>query len=148
MLKNGLDKDIAFDLHESVSFSGSSGPYLQYTVARINSIIRKSKVKSQKSKVKFKSQNLKLEDAKELALVVKLAKYPEILEAAGKKYDPSEIAKYLFELAQAFNDYYHSVQILKTKLEVKLARLTLISAVKQILTNGLELLGIETVEKM
>ena len=144
ILKNGLDKDIAFDLHESVSFNGSSGPYLQYTVARINSIIRKTKNSKLSTQIKYEE----LKDEKESVLIIKLAKYPEILAAAGKNYDPSEIAKYLFELAQEFNDYYHSVQILKTKLEIKSARLALISAVKQTLTNGLELLGIETVEKM
>jgi len=158
ILKNGLDKDIAFDLRESVSFSGSSGPYLQYTVARINSIMRKSKVKShlssealakgEKSKVQFKIQNLRLEDAKEQQLAVKLAKYPEIVLMAGENYNPSELTKYLFELAQEFNDYYHSVPVLKAKADIRQARLALIMAVKQTLENGLELLGIETVEKM
>ncbi|MBI4779322.1 arginine--tRNA ligase [Candidatus Falkowbacteria bacterium] len=150
ILKNGPDKDIAFDLKESVSFNGSSGPYLQYTVARINSITRKSQIpnpKSQKNS-KFKIQDLKLEDAKEQGLIVKLARYPEVLAVAGKNYDPSEIAKYLFELAQEFNDYYHSVRILKAKTDISLARLSLIMAVKQALENGLGLLGIETVEKM
>lgn len=141
ILKNGLDKDIAFDLEESVSFSGSSGPYLQYTVARINSILRKSKVQ-------LKIKNSKFEDDKENQLIIKLAKYPEIVETAGKNYEPSGIAKYLFELAQEFNNYYHSTPILKAKAEVKLGRLALISAVRQTLENGLELLGLETVEKM
>lgn len=141
ILKSGLDKDIVFDLKDSVSFNGSSGPYLQYTVARINSILRKSKVKNT-------IQNLKLEDGKESPLIIKLAKYPEAVEAAGKNYEPSEIAKYLFDLAQEFNNYYHSVPILKAETEVRQARLALIMAVKQVLENGLELLGIETVEKM
>ena len=150
ILKNGLDKDIAFDLHESVSFSGSSGPYLQYTAARIQSILRKSKILNHKSQTNFKSQitNLKLDNVKEQQLVMKLAKYPEVVAAAGKNYDPSEVAKYLFELAQEFNDYYHSVPVLKAKIDVRQARLALIMAVKQTLINGLELLGIETVEKM
>lgn len=148
ILKNGLDKDIAFDLKESVSFSGSSGPYLQYTAARINSILRKSKVKNQKSKIQFKIKNLKLEDEKESQLTIKLAKYPEMVKLAGRNYEPSEIAKYLFDLAQEFNNYYHSVPVLKVKAEVRQARLALITAVKQVLENGLELLGIETVEKM
>ena len=79
---------------------------------------------------------------------MKLAKYPEIVAAAGKNYDPSELTKYLFELAQEFNDYYHAVPVLKAKADIRLARLALISAVKQTLENGLELLGIETVEEM
>ena len=143
ILKNGLDKDIVFDLKESVSFNGSSGPYLQYTVARMNSILRKSKVNPLAG-----SKKLELGEAKEQQLVIKLAKYPEIVAAAGKNYDPSELTKYLFELAREFNDYYHSVPVLKTKADIRLARLALIMAVKQTLQNGLELLGIETVEKM
>lgn len=141
VLKNGLDKDIAFDLRESVSFNGSSGPYLQYTVARINSILRKSKVQC-------KSQNLKFDDGKENQLIMKLARYPEAVAAAGKNCEPSEITKYLFDLAQELNNYYHTVPILKAKAEARQARLRLIMAVKQVLENGLELLGIETVEKM
>jgi len=143
ILKSGLDKDIAFDLKESVSFSGSSGPYLQYTGARINSIIKKAK--KQESK---KTKELMLEDAKEQAIIMKLAKYPEIVEQAGKNYAPSELAKYLFELAQEFNDYYHAVPVLKTKVDVRQARLALISAVRQTLENGLKLLGIEVMEEM
>ena len=87
-------------------------------------------------------------EVKEAVLANKLAKYPEIVASAGKNSDPSEIAKYLFELAQEFNDYYHSVPVLKAKDETRLARLALIIAVKQALANGLELLGIETVEEM
>ena len=70
------------------------------------------------------------------------------MEAAGKNYEPSEIAKYLLDLAQEFNNYYHSVPVLKAKAEIRQARLAMIMAVKQVLENGLELLGIETVEKM
>ncbi len=144
ILKNGLDKDIAFDLKESVSFNGSSGPYLQYTVARINSIMRKKSKAKGAARIKLETLN----EVKESILVSRLAKYPEIVAMAGKNYDPSELTKYLFELAQEFNDYYHSVPVLKTKIDVRLARLTLITAVKQVLENGLKLLGIETIEKM
>ena len=144
ILKNGINADIAFALEESVSFSGASGPYLQYTYARINSIMRKSKVESKNLKVDYKN----LFEPKESALVNKLAKYPEIVARSGRNYDPSELAKYLFELAQEFNDYYHSVPVLKAKIEIRQARLALIAAVKQTLANGLRLLGIETVEKM
>jgi len=166
ILKNGINSDIAFALEESVSFSGASGPYLLYTVARINSILRKSEIRNSKSETnsKFEILNPKqipnskpellkinfilLIEAKETGLANKLAKYPEIVASAGKNSDPSEIAKYLFELAQEFNDYYHSVPVLKAETEIRLARLALIAAVKQTLANGLELLGIETVEEM
>ncbi len=153
ILKNGLTKDIAFDINESISLSGNSGPYLQYTYARINSIMKKSKLKTQNSKLKLKSQNRKikysmLSDKKELELIMKLARYPEAVELAEKNFDPSEVAKYLFELAQMFNEYYHSVPVLKTKAEIRQARLALVSSINQVIANGLNLLGIEVVEEM
>ncbi|MDO8593158.1 MAG: arginine--tRNA ligase [bacterium] len=152
ILKNGLDKDIAFDLNESVSFNGSSGPYLLYTYARIQSIIRKSNSKSEARNSKQiqnpKSKIQNLSDAKEQRLIVKLAMYPEAVASAGKNYDPSEAAKYLFELAQEFNNYYHAVPVLKAKAEIRMARLALCGVIGQTVKNGLRLLGIETVEEM
>ncbi|MEK7557833.1 MAG: arginine--tRNA ligase [Patescibacteria group bacterium] len=147
MIKVSADKVITFDIEQALRFDGFTSTYLQYTVARINSIMSKSKVESRKSK---KSEVVldNLKDIKEHFLIIKLAKYPEIIKIAGENYDPSEIAKYLFELAQEFNDYYHSVQILKTEEEIMQARLALIMAVKQVVMNGLELLGIEVVEEM
>ncbi len=143
MLKVGADKAITFDVEQALHFDGYTAAYLQYTGARINSILRKAKLKS------FKSINFKnLADPKEIGLIYKLAKYPEIVASAGKNYNPSELAKYLFELAQELNDYYHAVPVLKAKAEVKLARLALITAVRQTLENGLGLLGIEMMEEM
>jgi arginyl-tRNA synthetase len=81
-------------------------------------------------------------------LAFKLFRYPLAVSQANEKYDPSEIAKYLFELAQSFNDYYHDVPVLKAAAEVRLARLALIKAVSQVIKNGLDLLGIEVVEEM
>jgi len=144
ILKNGLTKDIAFDINESISLSGNSGPYLQYTYARINSILKKSKTQIKNIKIKFGI----LGEKSESNLINKLARYPEAVELAGNSYDPSEIVKYLFELAQMFNEYYHSVPVLKAKAEIRLARLALISAINQVIANGLCLLGIEAVEEM
>jgi len=135
---------LAFDIEESVNFFGDSGPYLQYSYARIQSILRKSEVRSKKLESNYKN----LKDEKEYRLILELAKYPEAVERAGKNYDPSEIAKYLFELAQEFNDYYHSVPVLKAEKEIRNARLSLITAVSQVLKNGLDLLGIKVVSEM
>ncbi len=77
-----------------------------------------------------------------------MAKYPEAVLWAGENYDPSEVAKYLFELAQTFNDYYHSIPVLKAEAVVREARLALIIAVNQIIKNGLGLLGIDVLEEM
>lgn len=141
MIKVGREKTITFDIEKSLRFDGFTSAYLQYTGARINSILKKV-VKN--SEVDY----AKLSEPKEGALVLKLAKYPEILFEAGKDYEPSEIAKYLFELAQMSNDYYHAVPVLKAEKEVMNARLVLLAAVKQILENGLKLLGIEFINEM
>jgi len=90
----------------------------------------------------------KLGESKEYELVFKIAKYPEVVAQAGEKYEPAEIAKYLFSLAQAVNDYYHTTPILKAEAETRLARLALATAVRQVIANGLTLLGIEVVEEM
>ena len=81
-------------------------------------------------------------------MIIKLAKYSEEVKGAGENYSPAEIAKYLFELAQEFNNYYHSVPVLKAEKEVRAARLALINATSQVIANGLKLLGIEAVEEM
>jgi arginyl-tRNA synthetase len=144
-LKISAFKYLSFDLEESVNFSGNSGPYLLYTFARIRSIFRKI------TNYKLKIKNVdfeKLSDDKEIALIKKLAVYPEIVEAAGKIYDPAELAKYLFELTKLFNDYYHQIPVLKVETAIKNARLSLLSSVAQIIGNGLNLLGIKTVEEM
>ena len=144
ILKNNTNKKILFDINESVSLSGSSGPYLQYAYTRIRSIIKKSKAQGSKHKVNFDS----LKDLKEHDLIMKLAKYPEIVLRAGLNYDPSEIAKYLFELCKLFNDYYHTIPILKAEDDTRDARLALIKAIGQVIKNGLNLLGIEVVDEM
>jgi len=146
MLKVGREQIITFDIKEALRFDGFTAAYLQYTIARINSIIRKAGITNYELRITNDIE--KLTEAKEHGLVLRLAKYPEAVARAGERFDPSEIAKYLFELAQNFNDYYHSVPVLAAVEEVKNARLALIAAVSQTLKNGLELLGIEAVEEM
>ena len=79
---------------------------------------------------------------------MKLIKYGEAVKRAGREFDPSEIAKYLFELAQVYNDYYHQIPILKSDDDIKDIRLEVLMSVQQVIKNGLGLLGIKTVEKM
>lgn len=143
MLKVSREQVITFDIKEALRFDGFTAAYLQYTYARIQSICKKAtKQKSNKTDL----ENLK--EPKEHDLVMELAKYPEAVERSGESYNPAEIAKYLFELAQEFNNYYHSAPVLKAKEEVRMARLSLIGAVSQVIANGLKLLGIEAVEEM
>lgn len=144
MLKVGAMQTITFDIEKALDFSGYTAAYLQYTSARINSIIKKSKVKPESIKANFKN----LKENKEHGLLVKMSKYPEIIERAADNYDVSEITKYLFELAQQLNDYYHSIQILKESEEIRDARLVLINAANQIIKNGFSLLGIENIKEM
>jgi arginyl-tRNA synthetase len=151
MIKVDALQIITFDIDKALKFEGFTAAYLQYTYARINSIVRKS-IKSIKSKVhKVESQKIdfsNLSEPKENNLIIKLAKYPEIVKKAGENYDPSEIAKYLFELAQEFNDYYHAVPVLKAEEKIRDARVVLIKAVAQVIRAGLGLLGIQTANEM
>ncbi|HYE59740.1 MAG TPA: arginine--tRNA ligase [Candidatus Kapabacteria bacterium] len=142
-LKTGVQNDIAFDLEESVSTSGDSGPYLLYIVARIKSILRKADVTKVPKKIVV---NTLAPSEKEVML--QLAGFPEVTRAAGVAYDPSLIAKYVFSLAQAFNTFYHDCPVLHADETTKQFRLQLIAAVEQVMINGLYLLGIETVEEM
>lgn len=144
MLKVSANQVITFDVEKALRFEGYTAAYLQYTYARIKSIIRKAENEIEK----FENNPEKLSEPKEYELVMKLAKYSEVVERAGKEYNPSEIAKYLFELAQLFNDYYHCVPVLKSEDEIRQARLFLLLDISQVIANGLDLLGIEVLEEM
>ncbi len=145
MLKSNVSEDVAFDMEESVSTSGDSGPYLLYIVARINSIL--DKVESTTA-LQHLSTSPKDIHATEKALLLQLARYPEATKKAVQSYDPSYVAKYTFDLAQAFNAFYANCPVLNAEVDVKAFRLALISAVKDVMISGLHMLGIETVEKM
>lgn len=144
-LKISPFKYLAFDMDESVSFEGDSGPYIQYTYVRIQSILKKA---GKLDLVFTNSFSDNLTEDKELQIVKKLAKYPEILKEAHRTYDPSEVAKYLFELSKFFNDYYHSIPVIGADDNLKLARIVLVRSIGQVIKNGLEVLSIETVDKM
>ena len=144
MLKIGQEQPITFDIDKALSFNGFTSAYLQYAYARIQSVVKKSGVKSKNLKVDY---SLLAED-KEHDLILKLVKYPFAVKQAGKDFNPSEIARYLFELAQDLNDYYHEIPILKSAEEIRNVRLALILSVSQVIKNGLGLLGIGVVEEM
>lgn len=145
-LKVNPSTDVLFDIDESISLEGNSGPYLQYAYVRAYSILKKSEIKEQKLK-SFKS--LKLKEGKEVALLKLLSQFPEITEKAATSYSPNLICNFLFELAQHFNAFYESLPVLKARdEELKKARLVLIASFCQVLKNGLNFLGIKTLEKM
>lgn len=132
--------DIVFDWDKMLSFTGNSAPYLQYTYVRLKSIL--SKVKPGEFQVKY------LGNESDLALIMKLAQFPEVIERAAKIYLPSHLANYLYQLAQEVNHYYETNPVLKSGTKIKNARLALIKAVAETLKNGLNLLGIQTLERM
>ncbi len=151
-LKTGIANDMQFDMAESISTTGDSGPYLLYIVARIKSILKKSKVmplghqcflKSQKSKVVI--DKIALEEKE---LLIKLSEFDEVTSLSAQSLDPSKIARYLFELAQAFNSFYENCPVLKSDADAIDFRLFLIEKVEKIMSRGLYLLGIETVDAM
>ncbi len=144
MLKTGADKIIVFDFEEALRFDGFTACYLQYGYVRLKSIIRKEAISFFSAPANLDE----LKEAREKEILIKLARYPEIIRTAGEKYSPSELAKYLFELVQLFNDYYHNVNILKSEKKQSRARLALVKAVAQVLNNGLEILSRRTVEEM
>ncbi|MBL7058780.1 arginine--tRNA ligase, partial [Patescibacteria group bacterium] len=147
MLKVDANQIINFDIEKSLKFEGYTAGYIEYTYARISSILKTFDKENIKLKLDSKTTNT-LEDAKERDIILKIAKYPETIEKAAKTYNPSMLAKYLFELAQLINDYYHAIPILKANKERKNAKILLVKSSNQIIKNGLNLLGIEVLEEM
>jgi len=146
MQKHEANKVITFDLKEAVSFEGFSAPYLLYVVARINSLLKKSKV----SKVLKVHKVLdELVASEEKSLLLMMGDYGEVIKKALENKNPSVIAKYCFDLAQTFNDFYNKHSVLNAEnKELASARLALCSAVRKVLVDALGLLTIETVEEM
>lgn len=138
-------KDIVFNPKKSIAKEGNSGPYLLYTYVRTQSVLKKAKKYLNNNRSLNKLTGLKKEEVELLRL---LSRFSEIIEEAGKKYSPSVVANYLFNLAQKYNLFYQKYPILKAKDDKKIFRLLLTKAVGQIIKNGLYLLGIKTVKKM
>ncbi|MEK7479305.1 MAG: arginine--tRNA ligase [Patescibacteria group bacterium] len=135
--------NIMFDKEKALSFEGNTGPYLQYTYARLRSILRKIQ------DTRHKKQTSPKFDECERGLLVEMLRFPEAVEDAAKVYAPSVLANYLYGLAQKANEFYHSHPVLKEgDAEKRRFRLMLVEAVAATLKNGLYLLGIEAVEEM
>lgn len=138
--------DIVFDWDKMLSITGNSAPYLQYAYVRLKSILSKSKIGLPAQSGKFHVKHLGNEA--DLALIMKLAQFPEVIERSAETCLPSHLASYLYELTQETNHYYETNPILKSGTELRNARLALIKAVAETLKNGLNLLGIKTLERM
>ena len=144
-LKVNLASEIAFDIDESISIEGNSGPYIQYTIARIFGLFRKAGIAAQ-SIDKNLLKTTDLED-QEKQILCKLIHYPEIVNKSAQSTAPHYICEYLYQLAEDFNSYYGSVRILSDEKN-KNSRLALSLAVAEVLKNGLDLLGIPSPEKL
>jgi len=141
MLKQEAGKDIIFDFDKSISFTGDSGPYLQYTHARCKSVIEKGEVEKIKASTKNPSSAM-------LEIERKLHEFPEVVERAGKEYAPHRVCTYLYQLASAYNTFYNNTKIVDASDNESPYKLAVTEAVAQTLANGLYLLGIKAPNKM
>lgn len=144
ILKVDARKNMLFNPEESIDFNGNTGPFIQYTHARIRSILRKA----QASPTPLQKEGAKLNE-KEIELVQKMNDYAAAVEQAGKDYSPSGIANYCYELTKEFNQWYHDYSILGAEDEAtRDLRLVIARNVAKIIKNGMALLGIEVPERM
>ncbi len=144
ILKVDARKNMLFNPEESIDFNGNTGPFIQYTHARIRSILRKA----QASPNPLQREGAKL-NGKEIELVQKMNDYAAAVEQAGKDYSPSGIANYCYELTKEFNQWYHDYSILGAENEAtRDLRLVIARNVAKIIKNGMALLGIEVPERM
>ncbi len=154
ILKHTPARNISFDIKESVSLEGDSGPYLQYTYVRTKSILRKAKTINHELQSTARGLNNHNLNKKELDLLRALYRFPEVIEKAAITYNPSLICNYLFSLAQEFNSFYEKLPVLKLPVleteteKKKKLRLSLVKAVSYTIKNGVYLLGIQVPEKM
>ncbi len=146
ILQFNPSKDFVFNPKESLSFTGNTGPYLQYMGARISSMLRKYDA-SQYSDVPFDPAVLSLEDEREMLKM--LSSFPEIVGKACSQYDPSIVCSFLYDLSKRFSHWYHDNQILKADTpELVKARVSLCEMVLQVMKNAFDLVGIPFLEKM
>lgn len=151
-LSHNRKTEIVFTWDKALSFEGNTGPYLQYTHARIHGILRKAnKLISQSANQRgvIPSASEGSLNPNESAVLRKLVQFPEVVEQVTKDYYPNNLCNYLFELSQSFNAFYQEVPVLQEADDKKRSfRLQLITATAQVISNGLYLLGIEAPEEM
>lgn len=141
ILKQSIGSDIIYDAEKSISFDGDSGPYLQYSYARAMSVLRKAKGEKIKASLRYAPLEIgQLEKT--------MTYFPEVIEKAGKEYEPHHITLYLTELAREFNNYYAKEKIVDVADPLSPYKVALTQVFSIIMKNGLWLLGIQAPEKM
>jgi arginyl-tRNA synthetase len=144
ILKVDPRKNMLFNPAESIDFNGNTGPFIQYTYARIQSVLRKAE-----GAVTGYGLQVTGLDPKELALIQRLTDYPAVVRNAGDNFSPAIICNYAYELACDFNSFYHDLSILNEPDAAKRAlRLLLAKNVAKVLNSAMSLLGIEMPERM
>ena len=144
ILKVSNDKNVIFSWNSALNFEGDTGPYIQYTYVRTNSILEKSNQKIQ-SNIDFSILN----DDLEISLIKKLSDFQEIIKDTLNNYKPSLLCNYLLELSHLFNEFYHKNKVIDSENnELTNSRLFLVYCVGQVLKNGLSLLGINSPKRM
>ena len=144
ILKVDPRKNMLFNPQESIDFNGNTGPFVQYTYARIRSVLRKSDEADAATDITAYEPN-----EKEIEIIQRIAYFPSVVSEAGRTYSPALIANYVFELAKGYNQFYHYYSILKEENGVARAfRLHLSRTVADIIRRGFSLLGVEVPERM
>lgn len=144
ILKVDPRKNMLFNPQESIDFNGNTGPFVQYTYARIRSVLRKSDEADAATDITAYEPN-----EKEIEIIQRIADFPSVVSDAGRTYSPALIANYVFELAKGYNQFYHDYSILKEENGVARAfRLHLSRIVADIIRRGFSLLGVEVPERM
>ncbi|HRS23402.1 MAG TPA: arginine--tRNA ligase [Paludibacteraceae bacterium] len=147
ILKVDPRKNMTFNPKESIDFNGNTGPFIQYTHARIRSVLRKAQEQSI-SYGKLNNLNLSISE-KERYLVQLLTEFPLMVKEAGDEFNPALIANFLYELVKEYNQFYHDYSILKEEnTDLRNFRLVLSSAIADVIKDGMALLGIEVPERM
>lgn len=145
LLKVDPRKNITFNPEESIDFNGNTGPFIQYTYARIRSVLRKA----EESGIERGAYSAAKPNEKETALIQTLAQFPSVVKEAGANFSPALIANYVYDLVKQFNQFYHDYSILKEEEPAKRSlRLAIADATSKIIASGMNLLGIKVPERM
>ena len=146
ILKVDPRKNMLFNPEESIDFNGNTGPFIQYTYARIQSVLRKAGDEVRGERLEVKGEGL---SPKELTLIQRLVDYPAAVRQAGDEFSPAVIANYAYSLACDFNSFYHDHSILnEADAEKRALRLVLAQTVANVIKSAMSLLGIEVPNRM
>lgn len=141
-------KDIDFSWEEALNFDGETGPYVQYTYARTCSVLKKAMLPDGQEMQIAEIDGTCLQNKEAMAVVKMLYLFTERIEQAMVKLEPSIVSRYLIDLAQAFNRFYHACYILVEDTQLREARLALVKCVQITLRNGLKLIGLQATQEI